>query len=50
MTSLNMEIAGASLINKPDPNTSVTRSEVTIVTPVTSDEIAIIITASQFRP
>lgn len=50
MTSLDMEITGASLINKPDPNTSVTRAEVTIVTPVTSDEIAITITASQFRP
>lgn len=50
MTSLDMEITGASLINKPDPNTSVTRAEVTIVTPVTSNEIAITITASQFRP
>ena len=50
MTSLDMEITGASLINKPDPNTSVTRAEVTIVTPVTSDEITITITASQFRP
>lgn len=50
MTSLDMEITGASLINKPDPNTSVTRAEVTIVTPVTSDEISITITASQFRP
>lgn len=50
MTSLDMEITGASLINKPDPNTSVTRAEVTIVTPVTLDEIAITITASQFRP
>ena len=50
MTSLNMEITGASLINKPDPNTSVTRAEVTIITPVTLDEITIIIIASQFRP
>lgn len=50
MTSLDMEITGASLINKPDPNALVTRAEVTIVTPVTSDEIAITITASQFRP
>ena len=50
MTSLDMEITGASLINKPDPNTLVTRAEVTIVTPVTLNEITIIIIASQFRP
>lgn len=50
MTSLDMEITGASLSNKPDPNTSVTKAEVTIVTPVTLDEITIIIIASQFRP
>ena len=50
MTSLDMEITGASLSNKPDPNTSVTKAEVTIVTPVTLDEITITITASQFRP
>ena len=50
MTSLNMEITGASLSNKPDPNTSVTKAEVTIATPVTLDEITITITASQFRP
>lgn len=50
MTSLDMEITGASLSNKPDPNTSVTKAEVTIVTPVTLDEITVIITASQFRP
>lgn len=46
MTSLDMEITGASLSNKPDPNTSVTKAEVTIVTPVTLDEITVIITAS----
>lgn len=50
MTSLDMEITGASLSNKPDPNTSVTKAEVTIVTPVTLDEITVTITASQFRP
>lgn len=50
MTSLDMEITGASLSNKPDPNTSVTKAEVTIVTPVTLDEITVIIIASQFRP
>lgn len=50
MTSLDMEITGASLSNKPDPNTYVTKAEVTIVTPVTLDEITVIITASQFRP
>ena len=49
-TSLDMEITGASLSNKPDPNTSVTKAEVTIATPVTLDEITITITASQFRP
>lgn len=50
MTSLDMEITGASLSNKPDPNTSVTKAEVTIATPVTLDEITVTITASQFRP
>lgn len=50
MTSLDMEITGASLSNKPDPNISVTKAEVTIVTPVTLDEITVTITASQFRP
>lgn len=50
MTSLDMEITGASLSNKPDPNTSVTKAEVAIVTPVTLDEITVTITASQFRP
>lgn len=50
MTSLDMEITGASLSNKPDPNTYVTKAEVTIVTPVTLDEITVTITASQFRP
>lgn len=50
MTSLDMEITGASLINKPDPNTYVTKAEVTIATPVTLDEITVTITASQFRP
>lgn len=50
MTSLNMEITGASLSNKPDTNTSVTKAEVTIATPVTLDEITVTITASQFRP
>ncbi len=50
MTSLDMEITGASLSNKPDPNTSVTKAEVTIVTPVTLDEITVTITASQFIP
>lgn len=49
MTSLDMEITGASLSNKPDPNISVTKAEVTIVTPVTLDEITVTITASQFR-
>lgn len=50
MTSLDMEITGASLSNKPDPNTQVTKAEVTIATPVTLDEITVTITASQFRP
>lgn len=50
MTSLDMEITGASLSNKPDPNTSVTKAEVTIETPITSDKITVTITASQFRP
>lgn len=50
MTSLDMEITGASLSNKPDPNTSITKAEVAIVTPVTLDEITVTITASQFRP
>lgn len=50
MTSLDMEITGASLSNKPDPNTSVTKAEVTIATPITLDEITVTITASQFRP
>lgn len=50
MTCLDMEITGASLSNKPDPNTSVTKAEVTIETPITSDKITVTITASQFRP
>lgn len=50
MTSLDMEITGASLSNKPDPNTWVTKAEVTIATPVTLDEITVTITASQFIP
>lgn len=50
MTSLDMEITGASLHNVPDPNSQVTKAEVTIVTPVTSDEIAVTITASEYRP
>lgn len=50
MTSLDMEITGASLLNKPDPSSQVIKAEVTIETPVTSDEITVTITASEFRP
>lgn len=50
MTSLDMEITGASLHNVPDPNSQVIKAEVTIVAPVTSDEITVTITANEYRP
>lgn len=50
MTSLDMEITGASLHNVPDPNSQVIKAEVIIMTPVTSDEITVTITANEYRP
>ena len=47
-TCLDMEITGANLRNKPDKNSAVTKAEVTIETPITLDEITVIIQASQF--